>query len=129
MWIYVQRTGRLLAQNGSLLAVGYAGHAEGKNNPAMQDVHNVGPLPCGGYTLCAPVDTHAHGPYVLFLTPDLTNQMFGRTVFRIHGEKLALPPGSASEGCIILPHAARVQMWESGDHRLRVISGLAATVQ
>lgn len=129
MWVYVQRTGRLLAQNGSLLTVGYAGHAEGKNNPAAQEVHNVGPLPCGGYTLCAPVDTDKHGPYVLWLTPDTANQMFGRVSFGVHGEKLALPPGSASEGCIILPRWARERMWESGDHRLRVISGLAATVQ
>jgi hypothetical protein len=124
MWVYVQSTGRLLASDGSLLAIGYAGHEVGKNNPAMQEVHNIGPLPCGGYDICPPVDTETHGPYVLWLKPDPKNVTFGRSGFAIHGERVNGPSGSASDGCIILNREIRVRVWASGNHRLRVVSGL-----
>lgn len=121
-WIYRQRTGELLRDQ-TYVATGYAGRDKGKNNPLMQDVPNTGPLPCGWYTLEAPVDTKTHGPYVLWLEPDKENQMFGRSAFGIHGDSVR-DPGTASEGCMIFPRWARQKMWESGDHRLQVISGV-----
>jgi len=65
------------------------------------------------------VDTVTHGPYVLPLTPSLNNQMFGRSGFLIHGDSV-VNPGTASEGCIILPRAVRQQIWGAGDHVLQV---------
>lgn len=118
MWTYEQVTGRML-QDGERVAIGYSGAGEGKNNPDMQDIHNVGPLPKGNYTICAPVDTVTHGPYVLRLDPDPANEMFGRAGFLIHGDSV-VHPGTASEGCIILGKLIRVKIWESDDHQLEV---------
>jgi len=118
-WQYDQARGDM-ARDGVLVATGYAGAGEGKNNPDMQEVHNVGPLPVGAYTISAPFNTVAHGPYVLRLTPDPANEMFGRAGFLIHGDSVA-HPGTASEGCIILPRAIRVQIWNSDDAALEVV--------
>ena len=69
----------------------------------------------------APIDSFTHGAYAIPLIPDPDNQMFGRDHFLCHGDSL-VEPGSASEGCIIMPHQTRVEMWESNDRRLQVIS-------
>lgn len=121
-WIYEQSTG-WLAHNGAKLVRCYSGNGSGKNNPDAQQLHDIGPLPCGWYTIEAPVDTIEHGPYVLWLVPDAANVMFGRSSFGIHGErKPPALPGEASEGCIIEDHNDRVIVWDSGDHRLLVVS-------
>lgn len=117
-WTYYQESGKL-SREGTDVAFGYSGAGDGKNNPAMQEVHNVGPLPRGGYTINAPQDTVTHGPYVLPLTPDTENEMFGRAGFLMHGDSV-VHPGTASEGCIIMPRAVREQVWGSGDTRLTV---------
>lgn len=119
MWTYIQSTGRLLDPTGRLAALGYSGGGIGKNNPLQQAIHDVGPIPAGTYQIEAPVDTHTHGPYVLWLSPDEANQMWGRSAFGIHGDSMTRP-GSASEGCVILPRTARQAIWDSGDHRLQV---------
>lgn len=116
MWRYNQRTGQL-SKDTAAIAVGYSGHAEGRNNPAMQDHKMLGPLPRGFYTFHAPVDTAAHGPYVLRLVQDPSDEMFGRDGFLMHGDNVK---HDASEGCIIMPPQIRRQVWESGDHRLEV---------
>lgn len=129
-WLYEQSTGKLFDPTRRLVAVGYSGGGtdphnfeaiEGKNNPALEDVHNVGPLPAGDYTILPPVNTVTHGPYVMVLVPDVTNEMFGRDEFRIHGDSI-VHPGFASEGCMIQPYPTRVKIWESGDHRLTVVA-------
>lgn len=120
MWLYVQASGELYAGDGELVAVGYAGSGQGKNNPGMQTVHNVGPIPCGRYTIEAPIHTVTHGPYVLGLSPARRNAMFGRSAFLLHGDSV-VHPGTASEGCIILPRVVRERVWTSGDHQLLVI--------
>jgi hypothetical protein len=56
MWTYKQSNGELLGQHdlngsGHYVNFGWAGQREGKNNPAMQNVHNIGPLPVGTYTI------------------------------------------------------------------------------
>ena len=107
---------------GGLLAIGYSGAPGiGKNNPVQQDVEDVGPIPQGLYRIQAPVDTVTHGPYVLPLTPDPANEMFGRAGFLIHGDSV-VDPGTASKGCIILPRFARQRIWESPDHVLTVVA-------
>jgi len=101
---------------------GYCGKGSCKDNPAAESVVNEGPIPVGWYTIQAPVDTDEHGPYVLWLTPDPTNVMYGRSGFGIHGDSID-DPGSASEGCIILDRNEREAIWGSGDNRLEVVSG------
>lgn len=120
MWVYQQSTGEIKQEDTELLACGYSGKGECKNDPSSQKRHNEGPIPCGTYQIQAPYDTKTHGPFVLPLAPNLDNQMFGRSGFLIHGDSLH-DPGTASEGCIILNRAVRERIWESGDHDLKVI--------
>lgn len=118
-WRYEQATGQL-SHDGVDVAVGYAGAGEGKNNPDMQDVQCVGPIPRGRYSINAPMDTKTHGPYAMHLTPDPSNDMCGRSAFMIHGDSV-VHPGTASEGCIIQARPVRQQIWNSGDHDLTVV--------
>lgn len=122
MWTYLQKTGILLAPGGGMSAIGYSGSGPGKDNPAWQDHHDVGPIPAGGYRMLEPYSSINHGPYVIALVSDTSNIMFGRSGFLIHGDSIA-HSGSASHGCIILPKSVRKKVWESGDHRLEVRSG------
>lgn len=133
-WTFEQCTGKMFAPDGSLTGQGYSGGGtdpgnleaiKGKNNPAMQKVHNEGPLPAGWYTMQGPINSHTHGPYAIPLLPDISNVMYGRDAFLCHGDSV-VHPGFASEGCIIQDHLTRVKMWESGDHRLNVISSEAS---
>lgn len=118
-WTYKQATGSL-SHNGNYVATGYSGAGDGKNNPAMQDVRNVGPIPVGEYVIDDPCDTRTHGPYVLGLTPAAGNNMCGRSGFLIHGDSV-VHPGTASQGCIIVPRLVREDIWKSGDTALTVI--------
>lgn len=121
-WTYHQATGQLEDVLHWGCGAGYAGNGQGKNNPQMQDVPDVGPLPQGWYAIQPPVDTTTHGPYVLWLIPDPANEMFGRAGFGIHGDSIE-HPGLASEGCIILPRVTREKIWNSLDHQLQVVNG------
>lgn len=123
VWTFQQATGYMLADSGKILARGYAGNGSGKNNPSLQNSSFEGPIPQGSYVINSPRDTERHGPYVLWLTPDPANKMFGRDAFGIHGDSKTLP-GTASDGCIIMPLFARERIWESGDHTLQVTSGM-----
>lgn len=129
MVIYQQSTGEMRAAEGcalplgTLIGVGYAGSGDGKNNPAMQDVPDIGPLPQGVYTQKPPRDEiPGLGPYVIDLEPGPENEMYGRSLFREHGDS-ASHPGKASCGCIVLDHPERVVSYEDNpDHRLKVIA-------
>ncbi len=107
-WTYAQtgtlyRDGIKFAQDADV----YAGNGNGRNNPAMQNVKNVGPLPCGKYKIGKPY-VHPHlGQVTMDLTPDPSNEMFGRDLFRIHGISAAHPLGS-SDGCICAPYGVRI---------------------
>lgn len=83
----------------------------------MQDRHNLGPIPRGAYSISEPYDTTEHGPFVLRLTPDLGNEMFGRAGFLMHGDNAT---HDASQGCIIMPRAVRDQVAASGDKEIEV---------
>lgn len=122
MWTYQQGIGKLSHPSVGAVGFGYSGNGEGKNNPAMQSVKAVGPLPRGRYTIGAPQDRPGHtGPYSLALAPDPANEMFGRSAFYIHGDKIGAAPGMTSLGCIILPRLIRWAVWGSGDHELEVV--------
>jgi hypothetical protein len=127
MWTYVQKSGELL-HDGEHEGTGYSGYndphsgQDGKNNPDLQNIHDVGPIPVGRYVIGTPHDTLTHGPFVLPLTPDADNEMFDRSCFLIHGDSV-VEPGTASRGCIIMSRAIRNEVAASGDHLLTVISG------
>ncbi len=129
MWTYVQKTGELL-RDGLHIALGYSGFDDpetgqrGKNNPEWERVEEVGPIPVGRYLIGNPHDTLTHGPFVLPLTPDPANEMFGRSAFLMHGDSV-VDPGTASRGCIIMSRAVRKEVAASGDKVLQVISGVA----
>jgi hypothetical protein len=115
---YSQISGAL-SDNGVVLGRGYSGHDIGKNNPALQGVHNVGPIPKGTYSINGPpYDTATHGPYVMRLLPMPGTNTLGRSGFLIHGDNAT---GTASEGCIIMSRLVRQKIWESGYRQLIVI--------
>jgi hypothetical protein len=113
-WTYQQSTGLLENADRSMVATGYSGHGEGKNNPAMQDRHNIGPIPQGLYRVGNLQQTAQHGPDVRALDPHPENRMFGRGGFMVHGDSI-VNPGEASEGCIIMPKSIRVSWLAAGD--------------
>lgn len=121
-WTYSQRQGAL-RQDGKLIGTGYSGHGPGKNNPELQDVHGVGPIPRGRWVIKGPpIEGTSHGHYVLMLEPAEGTKTFGRSGFLMHGDMNdpALR-GQASLGCIVMSYGVRVTVWESGDRDLEVI--------
>ncbi len=118
MFTYRQASG-VLDDDGAIIGVGYSGAPAGKNNPSMQSVPCVGPLPCGMYTIGAPFDSAEHGPHAMHLTPDPENEMFGRSGFLIHGDSIE-HPGAASEGCMIMARNVRNLVSSSACKRLEV---------
>jgi hypothetical protein len=119
-WAYQQSTGRL-TRNGVLIGVGYAGFGEGQNNPALQHVRDVGPLPCGVWRILPPQDpVRQLGPLAMPLEP-MSGEMFGRDDFLIHGDSTARNR-TASTGCIVLSMDIRQLILDSGDDVLTVIA-------
>jgi Protein of unknown function (DUF2778) len=123
MWVYVQRTGELL-HDGILVGRGYSGHAQGLNNPDMQMVPDVGPIPAGAWAICGPpMQTSEHGPYVLRLEPEPGCLVFGRAGFLMHGDEVENPGMElASHGCIVVSRVVRSRVWQSGDYSLEVLA-------
>jgi hypothetical protein len=118
-WQYVQRSGRLSSADSKVIAKGYSGFGAGKNAPELQKSQGIGPIPVGRYSIGRARDTDTHGPCVLPLTPDTSNEMFGRGGFLIHGDSIAAP-GTASNGCIILDRHVRDAIDASSDRKLEV---------
>lgn len=85
----------------------------------MQTIPFVGPIPVGGYTIGAAINSGKMGPLALPLQPDESNTMWGRDEFFVHGD--STPPGTASEGCIIMPNAIRQMIMTSNCPRLQVV--------
>ena len=119
MWVWSQGDG-ILSKDGKERAKGYSGNSLGKNNPLMDSVKNMGPIPRGLWRIDAPRDTDEHGPYVLGLTPFGETDTKGRGGFLIHGDSKS-NPGEASKGCIIVGRKVREEIWQSGDHSLEVV--------
>jgi len=121
MFTYSQSTGEL-KRDGLLVGKGYSGKGSSKNNPKDQNLHGLGPIPRGRYSIGAVIlVTAVHGPFVIPLTPDPKNQMWGRDGFLIHGDSV-VKPGTASEGCIILDRATRKAIIQAADYDLTVTS-------
>lgn len=105
---YVQCTGRMVCVNASGEAyydqTGYSGTGAGRNNPGMQGVPNVGPIPAGSWTVGRTYNSGNTGPNTMTLAPQPGNSCENTpracNTFRAHGNNRA---NDASEGCIILP--------------------------
>jgi|SRR5579885_848146 hypothetical protein len=127
MWKYVQRTGNFYDPDGKKIAKGYAGgdhglRLDGVNNPDLQSKQSIGPLPVGLYTHGTAVEGSHLGAFAIPLIPDSNNEMFGRSGFFMHGDRLDGKPLSASDGCIIVPKPAREAYYNSPDSQLQVVA-------
>lgn len=125
-WEYSQSTGVMTRVDGVTgkrtdVAEGYAGKGEGLNNPEMQGVMDVGPIPQGKWSIGNPRDGGEKGPVVMDLLPKPGTDTHGRHSFLIHGDNRKCNY-SASEGCIVLsPSDIRRQIGSSGMDELRVV--------
>lgn len=121
-WIYQQSTGSLVLHTQSQIIdlVGYAGMGEGLNNPDMQHVKNVGPLPVGRYLINWATKHKKLGEVAMQLIPDPTNKMFNRGDFWMHGDNQHMNQ-SASNGCIVLSRTSRVVVAASMYRLLEVV--------
>lgn len=122
MFEFNSKTG-LVTQNGELVEGGkgcYSGHGEGRNNPEMEEVHNVGPIPRGRYKIGPAYDDPHLGPCVMHLDPLPGTEVFGRSAFRIHGNN---KENDASHGCVICPPVLRHIINASRDRVMQVTSG------
>lgn len=122
MHIFEQSTGKWIGPDASMWGQGWAGQLAGRNNPAMQNVPNVGPLPEGIYMIGYAYDHPVLGPVTMDLEPDLINIMFGRSAFRVHG--FGADVIRASEGCVIQIRPVRERIDSSTDRILRVVASL-----
>lgn len=110
-WLYIQSTGQLYRPDGSFCADGYSGRAEGLDNPALENVKDEGPIPAGLYRIG--IVDEEKGPFTIHLSPDQSNAMFGRSGFLVHGDNAEVNH-TASEGCIVMPRLARVELARGG---------------
>jgi hypothetical protein len=119
-WQRDQSAGEL-SRDGNAVSRGYSGRGRGRNNPALQAMAGVGPVPRGRWTIAGRYDTARVGPCTLVLEPAEGTRTFGRSAFRNHGDSMRAP-GTASRGCIILPRRVREAIWVSGDRDLLVVA-------
>jgi hypothetical protein len=118
-WIYHQRTGRL-EHDGVSVASGYSGAPGAVNNPDREFEFLIGPIPRGNYTIGALQLNGGHmGQNVIPLTP-IGHNGHGRSGFFIHGDSIRRP-GTASQGCIVLPLDVRTRINSSRDRVLQVV--------
>lgn len=102
----------MLDENGGQVAIGWAGNHEGKNNPDMQQVRCVGPLPQGTYKVEPWIERHPHlGPFVAPLT-QVAGETYGRGDFFIHGPSVGSNFGQESKGCIVIARSMRLHVME-----------------
>ncbi len=119
MWTFrVSDSSGDLLHDGKPVGRGYAGRPFARNDVTREQEHDVGPIPRGLWTILGP-PTADHGPFVLHLSPKKHTNTFGRGGFLIHGDSFS-KPGTASEGCIVLPRPVREAIWESDDANLEV---------
>ncbi len=113
--MYAQSTGRLVCFDPTtghpyVDTPGYSGSGLGRNNPNMQDVPYVGPIPQGCWVVGAPTGRRGTGPYSLPLTPLPDNDVFSTprdpNSFLLHGPNTRRPNDS-STGCPIIDWPSR----------------------
>jgi hypothetical protein len=121
MWTYSQSTGAVQDASGKCVATGYSGYGAGVNDPDLQNVVDIGPIPRGLWSIGAPRSDEHLGPFCMPSIPHADTSTFGRDGFFIHGDEIGhVGEHLASHGCIILDRATREAIWASGDHILKV---------
>jgi hypothetical protein len=129
MWKYDQSAGAL-SRDGKPVSAGYSGKGRGKNNPSLQGVQGIGPIPAGKWRMVRCYNSANVGPvcieiHAIDATPgDDWHDVTGRGHFRVHGDSIKAP-GTASKGCIILPRPVRLSMWaaaQKGDDVIEVVA-------
>jgi len=119
---YSQSTGLLIDPALGHVALGWAGNSAGKNDPTMEQVHCIGPLPKGLYRVGPWEAQHPGlGPLVAHLE-QIEGESYGRDGFYIHGP--AVDPshyGQESKGCIVIPRAGREKVWSLDPGFVRVV--------
>jgi len=133
-WEYGQRSGEWVL-GGIVRAIGYSGapptwgdggvRQDGRNNPDMQEVAGVGPIPRGAWAMVEMVENHPTlGAYCIRLEPMPGTETFGRDHFWVHGESVTKRPHYSSHGCPVVPGAEKRRgIWESGDRTVVVVRG------
>jgi len=120
-WVYNSANG-VLSHEGRLIGVGYSGHDEGVNNPLVNNLHGIGPIPCGIWSIGDPVEHPQLGPLAFPLMPQENTETYGRSGFFIHGDSLEHPGAEqASHGCIVMPRNIRLAILNSSDRVLEVV--------
>lgn len=119
MFTYDIRTGHL-SHGADTLGFGFSGHPPHTNDVEATTLPNIGPIPLGTYLIGPSYHHPLLGPVTMNLSPDESNQMFGRSAFRIHGAS-ALHPEDSSEGCIILARSIRELISSLPDRVLQVV--------
>ena len=119
-WRYEQSTGRLYKPDGSLFHTGYSGLHWAKNQPVLQHIKYMGPIPQGLWKMDQWFPTYpGRGPNVISLKPEPGTTDFTRDGFLIHGDNMEQ---EASQGCIIVNNPTkRLQIWNHGDRFIRVV--------
>lgn len=118
MITYDQKTGKITLHSAAA-GTGYSGHDAGLNNPGLEAVSNVGPIPRGEWHIDRWDEKHGDkGPIVAVLSP-VGHDAHGRSAFLIHGDN-ALNNHSASHGCIIANRPIREALRASGETKLMV---------
>lgn len=121
MITFDRHTGKLFAENGTLISAGiWAGHGNAANDVTREREIGVGPLPAGIYSIGAARTSAKLGSFVLDLVPTHGTEMYGRSLFRIHGDTVNDVTHSASDGCIIAPKPVRVWINRQADRRIKV---------
>ena len=115
-WKYDQSSGKL-SYNESYVGMGYSGAGACKNDPTCERKVGAGPIPRGAWRIGGYDDSK--GPLTIDLEP-VGHNAHGRTLFRIHGDSIR-NPGTASEGCIIMPRSIRQKIAGSADKTLTVV--------
>ena len=119
MWTY-RIASRNLLNNGALIGRGYSGFNNCANDPTKVREKAKGPIPPGKYRI-GPAYKHANlGPVVMNLDPLPGTEMYGRSLFRIHGDNSTPAPFDGSFGCIVLARPIRELINKSQDRILEV---------
>lgn len=118
MWSFSQSNGAVRNAAGAIIGLAYAGHGAGLNNPAMQEIRDVGPIPQGRWSI-GPLRTLPHLGPCMALTPLGGTDTFGRSGFLIH-EDNAQHDHSASCGCVVVSPSTLSAMDGAPDRILTV---------
>src|SRR5271157_4116869 len=107
-WKHEQSTGKIWNANNTYLDTGYAGRDKGKNNPSMEGVKGIGPLPHGTWQPVELFEEHPMvGKFAVRVEPANEETLqrvrsYGRDPksFFMHGDSIE-HPGLASHGCMV----------------------------